>query len=366
MKFFITIIILIFTGVLVVNADENIEKVEKKQLKVEVSSTKELLEAIDKMPSDGGCITIIPGEYIIEEAVIIKNISNLVITGSGWNTKIIKKGDGDAFVFDGNCWSNVIKDLSIEGDKEATKGSGIVFQNGEWSGICMIDYCFIKNFPESGIKFAGNEKTPFSSNTVSRCWLIENKGYQIYSFANNDFYFIQNQIGTGGENPIAGCILKNSSAGTYSMNYHWGNTVGLVVGNGSSYNRIENNRFEESRQVGLQIGEKESDTGTYFTIVTGNTIHTNSENSYGEFNAVEGFNSHSTIFSQNQVFSWWSQGQATRNGLVLDDGCTEWIIKDNHFYHHTEKPIITNSNGKHIIKDNIFGDKLPNKPVTEK
>lgn len=368
MKFFVVTIILFFVGVMIVNAaDEDIkntEKTEKKGLKIEVSDTKELLEAVKKVTSEGGIINLAPGEYIIEEPIVFKDISGLVIAGSGWNTKIIRKGDGDAIVFDGKCWNNVVKDLSIEGDKTAAKGSGIVFQNGEWNGICMVDYCFIKNFPESGIKFDGNKKTPFSSNTVSRCWLIENKGYQIYSLANNDFYFVQNQIGTGGTSPIAGCMLKNSSAGTYSMNYHWGNTVGLVVGENSSYNRIENNRFEESREAGLQIGEKGGD-GNYFTIITGNTIHTNSEHSYGIYNAIEGFNSHSTIFTQNQVFSWWSPGQATRNGLVLDEGCTEWIIKDNHFYHHTEKPIIANANGKHIIKDNIFGDKLPDKPTAK-
>ena len=159
--------------------------------------------------------------------------------------------------------------------------------------------------------------------------------------------------------------MKYSSAGTYSMNYHWGNVIGLIVGAGSSYNRIENNRFEESREAGIIIGEQNSDQSVYFTIVSGNTIHTNSEHSYGKYNAVEAFDAHNITFTQNQIFSWWHPGQATKNGLVLDDNCTEWIIKDNQFFHHTEKGMIINKNGKHIIKDNIIGEKLPKEPAEQ-
>lgn len=356
--------LIIFTIGASISAQETIKIPEKKPaFKREVSNVQELLAACKEAPGEGGIITLSPGSYEISEPIIFKNISELTINGSGWNTKIIRKGEGDAIVFEGNCWNNNVKDLLIEGDKEAKTGSGIIFKNGEWSGISLIDNCQIRFFAQSGVRFEGNRKTPFSSNTVSRCWLIENREYQLYSFANNDFYFLQNQLGTGGKNPLAGCLMRYSSAGTYSMNYHWGNVIGLIIGAGSSYNRIENNRFEESREAGIIIGEQNSDQSVYFTIVSGNTIHTNSEHSYGKYNAVEAFDAHNITFTQNQVFSWWHPGQATKNGLVLDDNCTEWIIKDNQFFHHTEKGMIINKNGKHIIKDNIIGEKLPKEPA---
>ena len=76
-------------------------------------------------------------------------------------------------------------------------------------------------------------------------------GDQLWSFHNNDFYIVGNQFGTHRDFPRTGCVLDHSSAGSYSLNYHWGNHVALRMGPGANYNRIENNRFEESREKSL-------------------------------------------------------------------------------------------------------------------
>ena len=175
--------------------------------------------------------------------------------------------------------------------------------------------------------------------------------------ASNDFHILQNQFGASpGVLPLSGCFLDGCSAGTYSMNYHWDNIKGLIAGAGSNYNRIENNRFEESAACGLQIGDSGGEAG--YNIITGNTIHTNSKNNYGAYNQVEAMNANNTTFSGNQIFSWDHTATASRNALYLSDTCKEWIIKDNIFRHFTERAIVYDKNGKHIIKDNITGESV--------
>jgi hypothetical protein len=65
-----------------------------------------------------------------------------------------------------------------------------------------------------------------------------------------------------------GCLLDRSSAGTYSMNYHWGNVNAMQVGPHAHFNRIENNRFENSRETGVIVGTSEG--GCIFV-----TVHRN-------------------------------------------------------------------------------------------
>jgi hypothetical protein len=60
------------------------------------------------------------------------------------------------------------------------------------------------------------------------------------------------------------------------LNYHWGNVVALRLGPGANFNRVANNRFEQSRETGILIGETKGDV-CQLNIITGNTIHTDSE-----------------------------------------------------------------------------------------
>ena len=330
-----------------------------------VSDAAGLIAAVKAIPTDGGIISLEPGTYEITEPLVFKGKSQVNIEGSGWSTVIKKRGDGDAIVFDGNCWNCRIHSLKLQGDKDAKSGSGIVYRNGEWSGINVVDYCHIDCFPESGIRYEGNPAKPFSSNTISNCWLTNNNSDQIYSAYNNDFYIVGNQLGCGpGRSPRTGARLDHSSAGTYSMNYHWGNDIALKLGPGANFNRIENNRFEQSRQTGIMIGNpppsplmKGGKIGvndpSQLNIIVGNTIHTNSEGASGKFNAVEAHDAHAFTFTNNQIFSWDSSAVKCKSGLALGKNCVKWIIKDNIIRHCTAEPIVYDPKDGHIVKDNI-------------
>jgi hypothetical protein len=146
-----------------------------------VSNAAGLVAAVKEIGLDGGLITIEPGEYEVSEPLVFKAKSSVNIVGSGWSTIIKRKGFGDAIVFEGSCWNCRVYGLTLQGNKDAKTGSGIVFRKGEWSGICVVEYCHIDGFPEHGISFEGDPKKPFSSNTVSQCWLTNNLGDQLHS-----------------------------------------------------------------------------------------------------------------------------------------------------------------------------------------
>lgn len=319
----------------------------------QVKNTIELLDAVSHLNWTGGTIVLLPGNYEIKEPIVIRQ-SNVCIMGSGWSTIIKRIGEGDAVVFAGSLWNCAVKNLVIEGDPTAKTGSGIVFKDGEWSGINVVDYCNIRSFGESGIKFDGTPGKPMSSNTVSNCWFTGNLGDQLSSRNNNDFFFFTNQFGGGGDRiPRTGTLLENSGAGTYTMNYHWGNRVGLRLGPGARMNRIENNRIEQSRESGIVIGSPAVKSLNDLNIISGNTIHTNSETNFGKYSAVTAYDASEITFIGNQIFSWDSISVRHKNGIELVR-CKNWIIKDNNIRHHTEKAIVYSKKDGHIVKDNIM------------
>jgi len=319
----------------------------------QVSSVEGFLKAVEEVNKRSGTIVLEPGTYTLSDAIVFTR-SDISLRGSGWNTVIQRKGEGDAIVFKGSLWNCSVRDLTIMGDSQAKKGSGIVFKEGEWSGIAYIDYCRIMNFPESGVRFEGNPAAPFSSNTVSNCWLVGNLGDQLFSRNNNDFYICGNQFGMQpGRTPRSGVFLDHSSAGTYTKNYHWGNRVALRM-IGCNFNRIENNRFEQSLECGIVIGDPEKAEWSGFNIILGNTIHTNSEGESGAFPAVLAYDASQVTFSANQIFSWANDKVKMKSGLVLSRGCKNWIVKDNIIRHCVEVAIAYDPESGHLVKDNII------------
>ncbi len=318
----------------------------------QVFTSAELLDAVSRIGKKGGTIVLLPGTYEIKDTIVIKH-SGVMIMGSGWNTVIKKIGDGNAIEFVGSLYNCGVRNIVVEGDYNAKSGSGIVFKEGEWSGINMIDYCYLRFFADSGIRFEGIKDKPFSSNTISNCWIQGNHGEQLYSSHNNDFLIFGNQIGRGpdGKFPRVGVVLDNSSAGTYSMNYHWSNITAIKIFN-SNFNRYENNRIENSRESGVIIGDKDKKSWNMYNIFVGNTIHTNSEDKFGGYSAIVAYDMNETTFTSNQFFSWSSDTIKHKNAMELYR-CNNWIIKDNIFRHHTESAVIYDKKAGHIIKDNI-------------
>jgi len=329
----------------------------------EVSNVEELYKAVESIvpdSNDGAYIKIKPGVYLIEKPLYMKNVNMVKIEGSGWNTLLKKVGDGDLMVFEGICWHNRVTDLMFEGDINAKTGSGLVIKEGKWNGINTIERCYFLKFPEHGVKAEGKKDTPISSITVKSCWFIENKEDQLYFAHSNDYYILENQFGRGGK---AGCYLYNSSAGSYSLNYHWDNKTALKMSNDCHFTRIENNRFEESYETGIIMGDKNDPSGAVsLTIFTGNTIHSNSKNNYGKFNAVEMYNIRDIIFNNNQIFSWNFLDSSVKHCLTVSDNSTGVMIKDNIFRHHTEDALIyPKDDESFIVKDNMIDPIMPKK-----
>lgn len=316
-----------------------------------VSTVEELVSAVATIGKMGGTIVLAPGHYVLRQTITFSGANHVSISGSGWDTAIQKIGDGDLFVFENSGFCTV-RNLLMSGDSSAKSGSGIVFRGELGSSSCTVDYCRISNFPVSGIRFEGDIKKPLSSNTVSNCHFIGNLRDQLYSFCNNDFFIRGNQFGTHGAHPQTGCVLDHSSAGTYTENYHWGNEVAFRMGPSSNFNRIENNRFEESDREGMLIGQKGG--GSYLNIITGNTIHTNSKRRLGGYAAVVAVDAVDITFCVNQIFSWDSEHYKHKSGLVVGEGCKSWIIKDNIIRSSTEKPLVYSEDAGHVVKDNIY------------
>lgn len=315
-----------------------------------VSDVESLTKAVSEVTPSGGTIVLRPGNYVIEHPLRFEGVRLLNIEGGGWSTQIHKKGDGDAIVFK-DCSFCAVRDLLISGDGKSKAGSGIHYVGQ--SSSCTVDFCRITGFAESGVRYDGDANSPMSSNTVRDCHFIDNRQVQLHSRYNNDFYIIGNQFGAHSKpSPRIGCFLDHSSAGTYTLNYHWGNVNAFHLGPGSHYNRIENNRFEESRETGIIIGAPDSKEATVHNSFIGNTIHTNSEGSSGVYPAVAAYYAHAFIFTGNQVFSWDCNSVKHKASLVLDDHCMHWIIRDNIFRHNTDKALIYNREGQHIVKDN--------------
>jgi len=319
-----------------------------------VATAPELLAALDRVrDAPNGTVILKPGYYRLSEPIRLRGRTQIVIAGSGWNTVLAQAGNCDALVFEDChfCW---VKDLLIEFRGGGSSASGIVFRGASSSNL--VSCCRITGFPDSGVRFEGLPERPMSSNTVRDCHFIANQDAQLYSLCNNDFFILGNQFGTHGlpynPRPRSGCVLDHSSAGTYTMNYHWGNVTALRIGPGSHFNRIENNRIEESSETGLLLGGKDGDP-SWENIIIGNTIHTNSEFNVGGFNAVEAHRASDVIFSHNQVFSWDANTTRHRNGLFLGAGCRSWIVTDNIFRHHTDKAVQAKEPEHHTIARNI-------------
>jgi hypothetical protein len=317
---------------------------------VEVSTVQQLQAAVAQLTPNGGTIVLRAGDYVLDETLEIRAKSSVELIGAGWDCRIIRRGNGDLLHLAdaGFC---AVRHVLMLGDASAKSGSAIVLSG--MSSSCTIESCRFVNFPESGVRFVGDPAHPMSSNTVRDCHFIGNLGDQLSSLHNNDFFIVGNQFGTHREHPRTGCVLDHSSAGSYSLNYHWGNHVALRMGPGTNYNRVENNRFEESCETALVIGTDAADDWNMFHIITGNTFHTNSQSKSGGYPAIMAHNAHDVTFCQNQVFSWNSAQTRHQHSLVVGKSCRDWIIKDNIFRHNAQEALVYPADAGMLVKDNL-------------
>jgi hypothetical protein len=203
----------------------------------------------------------------------------------------------------------------------------------------------------SGVRFEGVNGKPMSSNVVADCHFIGNRRAQLWSYENNDFMISGNQFGTHGGHPEHGVVLDHSSAGNYTGNYHWGNDVAAQIGPGSHYNRIANNRFEESNRHGLVLNAETGDASIH-TLIIGNTFHTNSKAGIGQHSAVVAWNAYDVVFSGNNVFSWDTNTCRHKHGLEMH-GCKSWVVSGNVFRNQDGEAIHATDCENLRLSDNI-------------
>lgn len=320
---------------------------------IEVHDADGLIRAVAGLAGpNGGLIRLRPGAYVLDQPLRLVGVHCVTIQGGGWNTVLTRRGGGDLFIIEdaGFC---VLRDLLLTASDHDGAGSGIVLRGQSSSNT--IASCRIVDFPESGVRFEGDPAAPMSSNAVRNCHFIGNRSVQLHSIHNNDYYIVGNQFGTHSARPRVGCHLDHSSAGTYTLNYHWDNDVAFILGPGAHYNRIVDNRFEESRREGVRIGAEDATDACRLNIITGNTIHTNGKGTVGAHPAVRAWRAEDTIFSANQVFSWNADQTRHTAALVLDPACRDWIITGNTFRHHTDAALVLAGEG-HVVRDNIGAD----------
>jgi len=312
----------------------------------------------------GGLIRLKPGVYELDadkEGVVaplrLQGSNSVTIVGGGWNTTIRRSDAGNVFEFQ-DSHSCAIRDLLVAyrrpaGALPAASGSGLVFIDSLGN---TVDHCRIQMFTDSGIRFEGVSRS-LSGNRVQNCQLIGNHGDQLYGFRNNDFFISGNEIGAGGrangvytDTARNGTRLDASSAGTYTMNYHWANDVAFRLNPGSNYNRIENNRFEESATNGIVIGDPAATKAwTLHNTFTGNTIHTNSQSVRGAYAAVLAYDAQFVVFTGNQAFSWDPDHYVHKASLELARDCWHWTVRDNVFRHNVVGPVVIGTLVGHIL-----------------
>lgn len=308
----------------------------------EVKDASGLIAAVSQLGWSGGKILVKNGDYQITDELVLNAKNTLIIEGSGWDASITKVGSGNLFKLI-NSGYVVIRNLELK-SSQAESGSAIFMQD---SSNCTIESCRITDFPDSGVYSTGHT----SGNKIQDCTFMRNKKSQIYGNVMNDFFILNNIIGSddSGVVPQFGIELDHSSAGTVSGNSVSSNNVGLKNGPGSSFNRIENNRFCLNKYQGILLGDIAGDWNGY-NLITANIVQSNSQAQSGNYSAVEAHNSSQITFTDNQIYSW--DASTVKYCVDINDGCSGWLIKKNILRNFATTQIYGTA-GNNIIKENL-------------
>ncbi|MCC6729186.1 MAG: right-handed parallel beta-helix repeat-containing protein [Chthonomonadales bacterium] len=324
-------------------------RAEERPVHAEVASVVELRAALARLaPSAGGAIHLAPGTYELDSPLEVRGCSLVGLVGAGaGRTTLRRRGDGDAIVFRGACNNCSVRGLRVVGDPRATRGSGVVFTDTDWSGLSSIDSCTIEGFAEYGVSFAGRYAAPESSNTVSNCLLRNNRRAQIGSVANNDFFFVRNHMVVDAPAASAACgiAMARSSAGSVAHNVFRGCWIGVRMAGGCSINRIEDNAFDGCHASAIDSGAEtppgydlrsvprarlyeawEWDNANRFrlnaeTLIRGNVIRADGEG----FRALDARGTVFCTFHGNTLITPGRVGGVLRAG----PSCMGWIVRDN-------------------------------------
>jgi hypothetical protein len=207
----------------------------------------------------------------------------------------------------------LLPDTSISG----TEGIRI----DENSNIRVIE-CIIYSFRGAGVRFTGTLASQISGCIVRDNLFLSNgkdgTSAQLDTYYANDFSYTGNQFGSFSpttEFPAVGVRLDYSSNGFFSDNLIWACVNGGNFTN-SRYNRIANNRFEESRQNGCQIVNCDE------FIFTGNWLNDNSSATTNTYNHLTLQNVQRSVFSSNSFYPWDYPSTVAKYSIELKTNST--------------------------------------------
>jgi len=281
--------------------------------------TAAITAAVATLTAAGGVLYFPPGNYHCTPTVFTA-INHATLRGAApYASTVTFTATGTGWTFN-NCQDLVMENLAFASG--AASLSGVNFTAG--SGVCTVRQCQFTGFDTDGLQFTGTSLSAMSGHKVIDCLFLQNAQKQLHMVWSEDFWIRGNQFGitSGSPVPAFGCYLDNSSAGTYTQNYHWNNNVGFYQTN-CNFNRIEMNRFEESRTQGAFLDA----SGTY-NIFSGNTIHTNNESHSVSTAQVAFISQTQLIVLGNQAFDFTGVSQATF-AYAFGTGCANLTVRAN-------------------------------------
>ena len=271
--------------------------------------------AIQAAINSGATEIHVPKGVYLVSPLTITGKSSLQICGTdvAFGSQFKLKQSGAIFNLVGS--SNVlITKLGLLPDTSIPETEGI--RINETSNIRVIE-CLICSFKGAGVRFTGTLESQISGCIIRDNLFLsygkDGTSAQLDTYYANDFSYTGNQFGSLApttEFPAVGVRLDYSSNGFFSDNLIWASVEGGNFTN-SKYNRIVNNRFEQSRHSGVQI-----DTCEEF-IFTGNWINANSQSPTNTYNQLTVTNTKNSTFCSNIFFSWDYPSVVAKNSIEL-------------------------------------------------
>lgn len=282
-------------------------------------STTAITNAVNSLHTDGGgCLYLGPGIFTVDPAAFSAK-NNIKFLGAGrYATKIRLASTGVALDLS-NCQWLTFEDITFELETAQAISSTVFLRAQGGSSNWHINRCNFVGASSDAIQLTGTALSPLSGHKVTDCYFLGNGGRQIYGNYANDFHIRGNQFGrlAGITKATHGSYLDNCSAGNYTENYHWDNTIGCFQ-QSCNYNTVALNRFEESEQEGyLQNG------GAH-TIFADNKIHTNSLAATATYDGAKFSNAASLTIDGNHAFSFTSNRH--KWDINVDAGWTDLVI----------------------------------------
>lgn len=267
-----------------------------------------------------------PGVYSISPTTFSGLQScHFVGIGKGYASRLKLRSSGTMLTFSG-CANFSVRGLVVSDDSTLSGSRGILITDGSNGQLC---HCIFYGFHSNAVKFEGTTPAPLSASVVNDCWFLSNgqdeSSAQLYLYECNDFTIVGNQVGSfmpRSAFPGIGVKLEAARAGTFTGNMIWLNGMGCQIISGD-YNRITDNRFEESEYTNISI------VGSQQSVFCNNWINDASNAATNTYDACQFYNVGSSVISGNVVSSWEYPTATHRTSYSFEAACTGNTVTNN-------------------------------------